>query len=369
MTRKPFAVLAAALMLAGCSLPGERRRNESLSPEYTEPVAPEVTDVPEETTTAPPPETTLVTTSTGLAQETYEFAGNCILANKGTPLVRAMEQYYYSDYIGQYLADSVNAFADSIGDKVNIYLMCIPSSEEFYAPDAIRKQYADQYDSTLDIYSKLYSAQGVFLNDFFEEHKAEYLYSRTDYHWQPLAAFYAARIFAEQAEVPFAEYDTYERVDIENYLGAFYNVNGIYELGKYPDTFTYYKPSNLKDCTFVYHDTYFSPGQEDVLFFEWMDVPSSYLMVGGADDVIIEAVTNVDNDRILVIFKDSYGNALLPFLTHSFSRIYVCDNRYFDINSIDFCKEVHATDVLFALGTATYTSEDKVYDINGNRYQ
>lgn len=54
--------------------------------------------------------------------------------------------------------------------------------------------------------------------------------------------------------------------------------------------------------------------------------------------------------------KDSYGNALVPFLTHSFSKIYVCDFRYMDINAKDFMENVGATDVLFSISlSACYT--------------
>ena len=92
-------------------------------------------------------------------------------------------------------------------------------------------------------------------------------------------------------------------------------------------------------------------------------------MFVGTDDTILEVDTDADNDRVLVIFKDSYGNALVPFLTSSFSKIYLCDNRFFNINSVDFAKEVGATDVLFALGAASSSSYDKISLIESNMNQ
>ena len=50
-----------------------------------------------------------------------------------------------------------------------------------------------------------------------------------------------------------------------------------------------------------------------------------------------------------MIFKDSYGNALLPMLTGSFENIYLCDIRYFDLNAVEFIKNVQATDLLFTM--------------------
>lgn len=61
------------------------------------------------------------------------------------------------------------------------------------------------------------------------------------------------------------------------------------------------------------------------------------------------------NKRTLVIVKDSYGNALVPYLTQSFSDIYVIDMRYFDLNAVSFMQQVGATDVLFAMNTFSAT--------------
>lgn len=63
-----------------------------------------------------------------------------------------------------------------------------------------------------------------------------------------------------------------------------------------------------------------------------------YSAILNVDQEIAEIDTGVDNGRVLVVFKDSFGNALIPFFTHGFSKIYVCDFRYFDINAIDFVK-------------------------------
>ncbi len=318
------------------------------------------------TTTTTTTATTLVTTSAPVEEETSEYVNGCILANAGTPQVRAMEEYYYGYDAGEYLARSVDGYAAAVGEGTDVYLMVIPTSQEFYTPEDLKDGYADQLESTREVYSQLTAAKGVFINQKLEDHKAEYIYSRTDYHWQPLAAFYAAGIFAEEAGVPFAEFDTYEEIQREGYLGAFYTVNEIYALEEYPDTFTYYKPANLDNCVTTFHDTWFTGGSEGQLFNDDIDIGSSYTVFVGTDDTILEVDTDADNDRVLVIFKDSYGNALVPFLTSSFSKIYLCDNRFFNINSVSFAQEVGATDVLFALGAPSANSYDKVSLIEQN---
>ncbi len=45
--------------------------------------------------------------------------------------------------------------------------------------------------------------QSVNVVDVMKKHTEENIYLRTDHHWQPLGAYYAARTFAEAAGVPF----------------------------------------------------------------------------------------------------------------------------------------------------------------------
>ncbi len=384
MKKKLAAVCAAMLVFSGCGQAesAETSQTENVSPAVTAagetaadtPTAEtetteQTTTTTAETTTTTTTTPTLVSTSAEPEQDTpYSIENGCIVAYQGTPQVRAMEQYYFSEETGDYLADCVEQYSAAVSSGVNTYLMMIPTSQEFYTPVDLKNDYSDQAESAEYVYSALKNAKSVPIDALLDEHKAEYLYSRSDYHWQPLAAFYAARTFANTADVPFANFDTYEPVEREGYLGAFYSVNDIYQLEEYPDTFTYYKPENLDSIKTIYHDTWFSEdgGIESSLFFEDNDIGSSYTVFVGTDDTILEVDTDVNNDRVLVIFKDSYGNALVPFLTSSFSKIYLCDNRFFNINSVDFANEVGATDVLFALGAASTTSYEKISLIEQN---
>ena len=376
MNKKIILAAALAMTLSGCG--DTIVKSSEFQPETTTVSAADetgaVTDQTDMVTEAPATEVTTTTTAettvsspttTTLpaANETYEFVSGCILTNAGEDHMRALEEYYYLPDAGEYLAQNVDTFADSVGSGTKVYLMIIPSAEEFYVPEALRDDYADQIESTKEVYSKLNTAQGVLVNEVMEQHKGEHLYSNTDFHWQPLGAFYAAGVFAEKAGVPYAGYDTYEKVEREGYLGAFYTVVGIDALAATPETFTYYKPANLDNITCYYNDTAFSGGvgggAVGQLFYEDCDISASYTVFVGTDNTILQIDTDVDNDRVLVIFKDSYGNALVPFLTQSFSKIYLCDTRYFDINSVSFAQQVGATDVLFAFGAPSSNNYDK----------
>ena len=194
-----------------------------------------------------------------------------------------------------------------------------------------------------------------------EEHKSEAIYSRTDHHWQPLGAYYAAQAFAEEAGVPFAPLSDYETVVLEGYVGTLYGYTGSADIKDNPEDFIYYKPQN--SYTTTYYDIDMTNEREGALLLsslDHLDVSDWYLVFMGGDERVTHVETDCKNGRTLCIIKDSYGNALVPCLTNSFEEIWVIDMRFFTPNIIDFMQEKGVTDVLFAMNTfsATGTNSD-----------
>ena len=280
---------------------------------------------------------------------TNRIENNIIVANSGTDHPRAVEQFCGNYNSDERYAKLVSSYAAAVGSNVHTWLMVPPTSQAFYQPDDIAMINGSQQTHFDKMCEFLTGVTPVPVIDAIAPHKNEPIYSRTDYHWQPLGAYYAASQFAAKAGVPFAALSTYEKKTADGYLGAFYRVNKIAELAKYPEPFTYYKPADNGSLVCTYYDTKFQNGVKSGLFFEGGAI--TYCVFVGKDNCILEVDTQTQNDRVLVIFKDSFGNALVPFLTQSFSKIYLCDIRYFDINAVSFIKNVGATDLLFAVCT------------------
>lgn len=301
-----------------------------------------------------------VQTNTEPVLGTVKIVNGVMVVDSGTSQARALEIFSGSFKTGTRYAQALNRYKAALGENVNVYCMVVPTSAAYYMPDSHASKYGSQLNNYNNIAASLDGVIGVPVYSAIEAHTSEYLYSRTDYHWQPLAAYYAGEQFAMTAGVPYATLDTYTPVVREGYVGAFYAVNKVRELANAPDTFTYYKPSNLDRISCTYYNTSFGNARKGKLFFENNSIGASYTVFVGTDNCILQVDTDVDNGRVLVIFKDSYGNALVPFLTQSFSKIYLCDFRYFDRNAISFAQQVGATDMLFAMSTVACTTSSKV---------
>lgn len=328
---------------------------------------------PKPTTTTKKGETT--TTTTRVSEEVVElpdilddgqWEGDVIVFGKGEN-IRAVAGYYGMFETGAYYADTINKWKAELPD-VNVYNMSIPTSSAFYLPQSFRETVSDQKDNIDNIAAELKGIINVDVFNDLAKHTDEYIYSRTDHHWQPRGAYYAGKVFAEKAGINYPDLSTYDEWKIEGFLGTMYAYSNYdSELAANPDTFIYYKPDNK--YTVTYYDTDFTNGTEGDLFFDYAEGVYCYSAILNVDWQVTEIKTDVHNGRTLVIFKDSFGNALVPFLTHGFEKIYVCDFRYFDNNAIDFCHKVGCTDLLFAISITSCSTEMHIQAINNCRVQ
>lgn len=261
---------------------------------------------------------------------------------------------------GANYATYLNEFKEKVGSSVNVFNMVVPTAGAYYLPADYEKYNASHRDSINSIANKLVNVINVDGYAALEAHTNEYIYTRTDHHWEPLGAYYAAKAFCDIAQTPAKELSTYKTETIDGFVGTMYAFTDYNERIKNdPDTFTYYIPST--EYTATYYTTDFKVDEQFAQFHSiFVDQPASgaYSTFMGGDRKIVKIETANKNGRKLCIFKDSYGNAEVPFYVDSFEEIYVCDIRYFDLYAPDFIKENGITDVLFTMCTFSAVGEN-----------
>ncbi len=271
---------------------------------------------------------------------------------------RALMLYGGSYTVGESYAKVINKYKELLGENVNVYSMVIPTAVEFYAPEQLKPYTGSQLDNINNIISFLSpDVRAVDVYTALASHTDEYIYTRTDHHWAALGAYYAAEQFAAAAGVPFMDISDYTQHVIHDYVGTMYMYSEDIALRNNPEDFFYYVPNNI-DYTCTYYNYNLDsngkisgmadPIQAD-FFQKYGDGNSmAYCTYMGGDAKIVHVNTSTKNGRRLAIFKDSYGNAIPPYLFGSFEDIYVIDMRYFTYNAIDYLTEKGITDVLFA---------------------
>lgn len=291
------------------------------------------------------------------ANENAKIAHAGIIIVGSGDKVRALMAYGGEPGGGTQFAKAVNLYNQTFGNSVNIYCMVVPIAIDFYCPDKVKKRTKQQLPTINNIYANLdQDVKAVDVYSTLGKHAAEDIYLRTDHHWTPLGAFYAARRFAKIANVPFRELDSYERHVIHGFVGTMYGYSKDIAVKKAPEDFVYYKPMGVSyETTFVtyildkdYQITAESKPQKGEFFRTYKDGSSSaYFTFMGGDQLLAVVKTNTDNHRRLLLIKDSFGNALPSFLFYSFEEIHVVDFRYFNKNMKKYVSDNAITDILF----------------------
>lgn len=274
---------------------------------------------------------------------------------------RAMSMYGGGS--GEVYAAALNGFANDL-PGVRVYSMIAPTPSEFYTPKNFSDYNASQENDIKAINSMLNNVKGINICPTLADHVDETIYTRTDHHWMSLGAYYAAKDFANVAGVPFADISKYDKESIPGYVGTMYNFSdNNADLLNDPEDFIYYKPKNSYKTE--YYTQSFSFSHEADLLQYVADSSSLYMTYMGGDGYVTKITTDVKNGRRLCVVKDSYGNAEIPFYTSSFEEIYVIDMRYFELNLVDFCKDMNITDLLFTMCTysAVGTNADNLENL------
>ena len=177
---------------------------------------------------------------------------------------------------------------------------------------------------------------GVLLSDYFH----------TDHHWTALGAYYAYTQYAKAAGLTPHMLDQFEQVEFPNFLGTYYSVSGITSLGANPDTVIAYKPmgTNKMKMTMADGTTYDWFVVNDVSGY---GSSMKYGAFAGGDQPysVVENPEITDGSACLVI-KDSYGNALIPYLVDHYQYLYWIDFRYYKGSIYDLVAEKNIKDVL-----------------------
>lgn len=289
---------------------------------------------------------------------------NAKIANAGIIIVgtgdktRALMAFGGTARGGVGYANAANKYKEVFGDKVNVYCMVIPTAVEYYCPPRARKVTTAQRPVINNIFAHL--TEGVKPVDIYNvlgKHASEDIFLRTDHHWAPLGAYYAAGRFAQIAGVPFKDLSHYDRKVVRGYVGSMYGYSKDISIKNAPEEFVYYEPRGVKYTTtytnYIIDKNYHVIGEgkpfKSRFFFRYRDGNGgAYCTFMGGDTKITVVRTSVHNGRRLIILKDSFGNALPGFLFFSFEEIHVIDSRYFTKNMKKYVVANNITDILFA---------------------
>ncbi len=264
-------------------------------------------------------------------------------------------------------AEALVNIAETLPDGVEMYSMLVPTQLEFEDPlysnaqdsqksciDAINERLGSKI-TPVDVYSALAEADG-------------YLYFKTDHHWTMDGAYCGYEAFMNSAGGEAVSKDGFERKEKNDFYGTLYLKARSQLNDPEPDTLVYYDVEEKTDLEIVMRAEY-----EDGSALEYgegsgvfNDEKDDYLFFFGGDQPLIEITNNdIPDGKTIIVIKDSYANALVPWLVNSYGRVVMIDPRSFEGSLKEEIERYEADEVAVVNYVFTTTFTDYCALLNG----
>ena len=241
--------------------------------------------------------------------------------------------------------NKINEISDKYLKDMNIYFTLIPNKE--YYLDEQNKQQFNQIE--IIIINKVNNNIKYFT--IKETLKLEDYY-RTDMHWKQESLQSTIEKIQQELNINVENTNSkYEEKSLGDFYGQYYkeiNDNNIK-----PDELKYLSNKVLENCT-VYNLE--NKKEEKIYNLDKVnETKNKYdLFLSGATSISIVKNKEINNNKKLILFRDSFGSSIAPILTETYEEIILIDIRYVNYtileNYINF-EEYKNADVIFLYNT------------------
>ena len=259
--------------------------------------------------------------------------------------------YYFLQSGVDAYASMLNTVRARLPENVKMYSMPVPTGYGvLLSPEAQASLGGSDMAKALDYLFSIEDPKIIQVPILQAEinHNAEYTYFYTDHHWTALGAWYAYCEYAKAAGFAPHDLSMFEKKTFPNFLGSYYYYsNQAPELAANKDTIDAYVPMGTNEMKFV--DT-------EGIEYDWPIISdatnfpedSKYMCFIAGDRPFSEIHNpQITDGSAVVVIKESYGNAFVPFLVDHYQDVYVIDHRYYSGNLTQFIKDNGVDDVIF----------------------
>lgn len=256
-----------------------------------------------------------------------------------------MEMFAKNEAAQDKYAESLNAIRKAIPDDIRMYSVLVPTALEFSAP-----AYSSAQDSQKEAIEYVNSKfKGIFPVDVYSAllaSESNSLYFKTDHHWTTDGAYVAYNKYMEMSGGPVVAQADFTRKENGEFYGSLYLKAKSQLTEQEQDTIFYYDITEKNDISIKMR-------AEDNVTEYGVGAPifntdkNNYNLFFGGDNPLMEITNNSNPDgKTVVVIKDSYANAFIPWLVASSSKVIVIDPRSFGGSLTEEIERYQADEVL-----------------------
>lgn len=248
-------------------------------------------------------------------------------------------------------------FVDNYKKNTDICVMLVPNTSEILKKKL--PKYAYNFNETRyinDIYKEIGEDNTVDVNQMLKAHKDEYLYYKTDHHWTTLGAYYAFTEYADKTGINIEKYTT--KLVTDKFYGT---MSSKANLEIEADKVYIYEPDKEEEVSVRYNN---STELKDSLYeMSALDKKDKYSIFLGGNNPLVQITTNAENDRKVLVIKDSFAHCFIPFMISGFSKIDVVDLRYYNESIRKMIEEGGYTDILVLYNVGNFVEDKNIYKL------
>ena len=269
------------------------------------------------------------------------------------------EKFKYGEEEKEKVKNNVSAisnFAETM-QEINIptYFVLVPNSIYINSdklPENVEAPNQEEIINT--VYSNVKNAKNINVTSALkEENKIKPLYFKTDHHMNSDGAYVVYREFCSTANIQPVQIKDFNKITVTNdFLGTFDSKAQL--INQTPDEIFVYENeinTNIKEAVYDKETTKSIFNEE---FLTGKD-KYSYFLNGNNSRAIIK--TKVDNNKKLLVIKDSYAHIMSQFLCENYSEVHFLDPRYTNFAYKEYVQENGITDILFLYNVSNFTTD------------
>lgn len=249
----------------------------------------------------------------------------------------------------------LNDFADKL-QNTTVYAMVAPTSIAIYPNKLPKYAYtAHQLTAITAIRDQLdKSIHWIDVYQPLKEAKDQSIYYKTDHHWTTNGAFIAYQAAAQAMGIEPYTNDAFTIQTVSKDFFGTYDAKAN-DFTTKPDEIDVFLPKF--DVTYSVEFGDDTPTMDSLYEWDSLNTRDQYALFlnGNHGKTIVHS--SINNGRKLLVVKDSYAHALVPFLANHFEEIHLIDLRYTHEDLAGYMEQEGIQDVLVLYNIATFAND------------
>lgn len=221
-------------------------------------------------------------------------------------------------------ANTLNQFYNIY--QIPTYVIAVPPAGEFYADELMEgMSYPSQMTAINEFYRQIASPiRKIDVYHVLFTATDDYIYNRTDPRWSCYGAYCVYRSAIQKMGFASIPYDQYVVTHAASYRGSLYDACLYRKVTPdILDIYTCESGSHVTEMTAYLEDGTTEERQVYESLSDKSADPYSFYLGDPCEKLIIR--TDLDNQKKLLLLKDSYADCMVPFLLQHYSEICILD--------------------------------------------